>query len=323
MQQIYGNAYLVIAASVSASPSAGIFTHRSFTAYFNFDCAGQTYNISVYRRIEHGTWLSRERSDCKGMPLQKRAWAFQERVLARRLIHYTPTEIVYECNTHCRCECSGIEWPVLAHSGYEPGHSLKGAISEALSSHRISMHPGGEWQTIVTQYTARQLTVSSDCLPALSDLASQFAMEQNGAYLAGIWKSQLPDALDWVVQDARRPPAYRAPSWCWASLDGKVDFATRGGAGCLELLEVNCTTAGPSAFGEVADGYIKVKGEFGRAHYAGAPAYSADGEDFDVSSEDVKEEIWALKLNMSDWVSGTHCCSSALLGCLELGRGWG
>jgi hypothetical protein len=73
MQSIYGNAHLVIAASLSASPSSGIFTTRPLINHFDFDCAGTTYQISVKSRIEHDIWLQRECHDFKTVPLHSRA----------------------------------------------------------------------------------------------------------------------------------------------------------------------------------------------------------------------------------------------------------
>ena len=294
MHLIYGNAYLVIAATFSPSPSSGIFTTRQPTAHFDFHCVGKTYRISVKERVDHGVWLSREQKNFRTVPLHSRAWALQERLLARRVIHYSPSELIWECKTHIRCECSGIEWPRQS-SGYNPGASLKSEVAEALAEAEKAKHARGAWHSIVSQYTARQLTVQNDRLPALSGLAKQFAFPQMGKYLAGIWYSQLPDALDWTIKEPREPDGYRAPSWCWASLDGPVNYSTHGGASEVELIEAGCTSAGENPYGEVSDGYIVIKGEFGsssKRHHS--------EEDYSIPvNED--EEVWALKLNLSDW----------------------
>jgi hypothetical protein len=294
MQSIYGNAHLVIAASLSASPSSGIFTTRPLINHFDFDCAGTTYQISVKSRIEHDIWLQRECHDFKTVPLHSRAWAFQERLLARRVVHYSPSELIWECKTHPRCECSGIKWPVQS-IGYNPGTSLKTEVAGSLAAGETAKHASRAWHSIVSQYTARQLTVQTDRLPALSGLARQFAFPQMGKYLAGTWYSQLPDALDWSIKNPRRPEGYRAPSWCWASLDGPVSYDTLGGARCVELIDAGCTPAGEDPYGEVMDGYIVVKGEFGPSNRS-----YHEGDDYDVPVDET-EELWALKLKRSDW----------------------
>ena len=294
MYSIYGNAYLVIAASHSPSPSSSIFATRPPTARFNFNCAGKTFKISVKERVDHDIWQARERYDFRTVPLHSRAWAFQERLLARRVIHYGPSELVWECKKYIRCECSGIQWPVQSRD-YKPGRSLKSEVAESLVVAGAAKHAKGAWHSIVTQYTARQLTVGSDRLPALSGLAKQFAFPQMGSYLAGIWYSQLPDALDWTISGARKPKKYRAPSWCWSSLDGPIHYVTHGGAKEVHLIEANCTPAGDDLYGEVSDGYIIVKGEFGPVDKA---RHRADDYDMPVSEE---EDVWALKMGFSDW----------------------
>ena len=43
-------------------------------------------------------------------PLLKRGWVFQERLLSRRIIHYTKGKIIFECQTSKpRTECNEME----------------------------------------------------------------------------------------------------------------------------------------------------------------------------------------------------------------------
>ena len=139
------------------------------------------------------------------------------------------------------------------------------------------------------------MIVRNDRLPALSGLAKQFAVPYAGRYLAKIWYSQLPDGLDWIVKNAKKPDGYRAPSWCWVSLNEPDEYSTHGGAREIEIIEPGYTPAGEDPYGEVSDGYIIVKGEFGRVNKAWH-----EKEDYDVVIDE-DEEMWALKLNSSDW----------------------
>lgn len=288
MHLIYGSAYLVIAATLSPSPSFGIFATRPPTAHFELDCAGKIYKIGVrerIRHIHHGWFTTNEGIG----PLGKRAWAFQERLLARRVIHYSPSELVWECKTHIRCECSTIKLP-----NNEPGVSIKQRVARALAMAKKGEQANQAWHDIVSAYSARQLRIQNDRLPALSGLARQFASPQMGKYLAGIWYSQLPDALDWTIDDPSKPDGYRAPSWCWASLDGPVSHMTHGGVSKVEVIEAAYTPAGEDPYGEVSDGYIVVKGEFGPA----TKGWHENNYSFPVDED---EEVWALKLSFSDW----------------------
>jgi hypothetical protein len=301
MHSVYGNAYLVIAATHSSSPFTGIFADRAPTACFEFDCAGKTYKVSAKEQIDHYYWHSREArsSEIQHNPLHSRAWAFQERLLATRVIHYSSSELIWECRTCIRCECSGIDRPSSWYN-FKPGSSLR---SEFAGRHRTQEGNGDIWQGIVSVYTMRHLTIVEDRLPALSGLARQFASPKLGRYLAGIWESSLPDALDWTVTNALKPEGYRAPSWCWASLEGQVSYFTHGGAKEVELLEVECTLGGDDPYGVVSDGYILVKGQFGPYE-----TKRYDSKDFDIPIS-ANDEVWALKMTTSDF----HIWHSLLL----------
>ncbi|KAJ2900245.1 HET-domain-containing protein [Zalerion maritima] len=88
------------------------------------------------------------------------------------------------------------------------------------------------WHRLVMQYSALYLTVQSDRLPAIAGLAKQMVGLRGGdlRYLAGVWSSSLEPDLLWHVDEslagrsASRPTPPNAPSWSWASVNGKVSF---------------------------------------------------------------------------------------------------
>lgn len=74
-------------------------------------------------------------------------------------------------------------------------------------------------------FTERVLTVTSDRLIALAGIAKVIGQALNEEYCAGLWQRNLAVDLCWFSLDPRglkpRPGGYRAPSWSWASLDGR------------------------------------------------------------------------------------------------------
>jgi hypothetical protein len=66
---------------------------------------------------------------------------------------------------------------------------------------------------------------NKDKLLAIGGVASTIGIRSE--YLAGLWKDDLPRQLLWTT-DGRirgvhsRPRKYQAPTWLWASLNGKV-----------------------------------------------------------------------------------------------------
>lgn len=80
------------------------------------------------------------------------------------------------------------------------------------------------WHQCVDEFSKRTLTVLSDKLPAMAGLAAVINDGTVGEYLAGIWSKNIGFGLAWArAYSLLSPtPAYRAPSWSWASIDGSV-----------------------------------------------------------------------------------------------------
>jgi hypothetical protein len=118
------------------------------------------------------------------------------------------------------------------------------------------------------------MTKASDKLIALSGIAIEShrtRLSPDDQYLAGLWKSQLPNTLLWVgggqswegaATTRSRPRSYRAPSWSWASIDGPISMrATEQRRGrwyhiFAEVLVAETTSAGNNPTGQVTWGYL-------------------------------------------------------------------
>jgi hypothetical protein len=85
------------------------------------------------------------------------------------------------------------------------------------------------WKSLVEQFSKRKLTVPADKLPALSGIAAEFHKISHDDYYAGLWKSKMAEQLLWhhTGDDPPRglPPAFRAPSWSWAAVEGEISFS--------------------------------------------------------------------------------------------------
>ena len=75
-------------------------------------------------------------------------------------------------------------------------------------------------------------------------------------YIAGHWRSKIPGSLLWSVEycmqgngaDSFRPSIYRAPSWSWTSVEGRVLFHAQydtDSKHLAEVLEVKASAAVP------------------------------------------------------------------------------
>lgn len=113
MADIYQNSYLTLAATSSDNGSTGCFSKQSM-AYQHDErqlevqsTAGQVYQILVRQQLSHwvvpATSLSKREN-----PLLSRGWAFQERVLSPRVLHFCKQELVWECGQDTVCECGSL-----------------------------------------------------------------------------------------------------------------------------------------------------------------------------------------------------------------------
>ena len=75
-------------------------------------------------------------------------------------------------------------------------------------------------------YSRRSLTYDSDKLPAFSGLCQRLYHVVGGNYLAGLWSRDLLRGLLWYSLEGpiRHAQPYRAPSWSWASVNGKLVY---------------------------------------------------------------------------------------------------
>lgn len=158
-----------------------------------------------------------------------RAWAFQERLVSQRVIHFTYNEIMWECAGNTTCECEGMKSSNLSSLGFwykEDGDlkslfSFRIALNERRSAEEgslrsvsifkrrlstlINRRQGVNWDYIVNKYTTLSLTKHKDMLPALSAIAKSFAGSSKGRYLAGLWESDLLYSLCWFARQPSRP----------------------------------------------------------------------------------------------------------------------
>ncbi|KAK8115784.1 HET-domain-containing protein [Apiospora sp. TS-2023a] len=185
--------------------------------------------------------------------LSHRAWAFQERLLAPRTVHFGDHGALWECRT----ETLSSHLPDGFDNYLEPNSLIR--PDDVL----------WDWKEIVDSYTHAQLTVSSDCLPALAGVARRHYELTKHQYLAGMWREGLIGHLVWAVNSNEleylgnhKRPDWRAPTWSWASVGGAVD------ANVFELneehesdifisvLDAWTKAPGPDIFGAVSGGEL-------------------------------------------------------------------
>jgi hypothetical protein len=227
MANVYSNAYVTLAAAISANPTGGCYTREDAPRLYRTGrpiaivrfSDGTESNIFARRKFEH---------DAYSLPLLKRGWVYQERILSRRIIYFAGEETVWECNQTVTCECGGDD----IEDKFERIRISDEGEDRVIGPIHQHPKPMRLWYQIVHDYTALSLTHRSDALPALSGIAKVFAAKIQDEYVAGMWRGTLVTNLLWyhmkdedeqqqqekvrIVADPAAQPLL-APSWSWAS----------------------------------------------------------------------------------------------------------
>lgn len=210
MASIYENAVLTISATFSED---GCSLFSTMSKEFKEFQVTQIRGVSIHIRkqlphpcvMQYGQVGDSEIQEKFHGPSLSRGWVFQERLLSSRFIHFTSSEIFWECRESTWCECSSRE-PYWA--------GLRRQAARTIDEQG--------WDLIADQYNSTQLSFEKDRLPAIAGVARRYG-ELNGGltYLAGLWQEELPAALAWFKPGGgkeERPLEQIAPSWSWTSL---------------------------------------------------------------------------------------------------------
>jgi hypothetical protein len=228
MSRIYANAVVTIAASAAENAAQGFLCHRPYQ-----DTAFGTNSAMRIRRDLHHSGGAITGS----VVLNTRGWVFQERLLSRRILHFEREEVIWECRTVRMCEC-GSERPPLSSQNA----SLGTAYTFLYDTKSVSETCDWWRNVVVEEYSALDLTKSSDKLPALSGLATLVREKTKGVYLAGLWLSDIASGLLWelwegvphqhrqysesdihyVVPWNVESQDFNTPSWSWARTTGRL-----------------------------------------------------------------------------------------------------
>lgn len=260
MANIYRNSQLVIAVSKASNvynSALGQMHERDF---------GSVHARFINHIPPEVSWAT-----TKSFPLLNRAWAFQERELALRVVHLGPQELAWECNTGSICECNP--------SRYEMGNlrNLNGKLDHNGGANTLAETVPclrNIWRALVVSYSQLSLTFPADKLPALSGIAE--LMCRDAKYLAGCWSDSLAHDMMWYRDHSLGTPQiqnsqsrWRAPSWSWASVNGKISYPatlyslldrdrTPAYSIYCDIEDFECVQDGTSLTGKVRSGRVRL-----------------------------------------------------------------
>ncbi|KAI0410255.1 heterokaryon incompatibility protein-domain-containing protein [Xylaria grammica] len=224
MDQVYSHALFTIMADAAEDSLSGFLEPpaRNTRKHINLTCEAPSTNDAEALRVEIHL---RQRGDLAyQLPyhdfrptrspkhfddkylrskLSTRAWAFQERLLSPRTLHFAPSEMAWECRGMCNCECSATNERTRRTTSL-----LKGSIAlvpaGTLNDH-VKSRDGvlrtvdHAWQRdIVEEYTKLSITKDTDRPFGIAGLATKaLALRSGDQYLAGLWRKTLVTGLSW------------------------------------------------------------------------------------------------------------------------------
>ncbi|KAI1502243.1 heterokaryon incompatibility protein-domain-containing protein [Biscogniauxia marginata] len=234
MHLVYRNSYCNIAAADSEDRNGGLFRDREKhldlivpSRYVPSEGDKTLFQNHKWQIVSGELW----RGDLLQSVLYSRGWVFQERMLSQRILHFSATQIFWDCSTISACEVFPAGLPQPLDTGATDRHwreRLRGSETAVLPL-VVSANDSLEtfWKTAVRTYTSCNLTYHSDKLAAIWGIAKQVRDALGEEYFAGLWYKGLLEQLAWRVIDCKQAKRHEEqnggfPSWSWASIEGAV-----------------------------------------------------------------------------------------------------
>ncbi|PYH51302.1 HET domain-containing protein [Aspergillus niger CBS 101883] len=244
MEKVYSHAFVNISATLAENGTEGLLVPRQSHAF----SAPPGIEVNAHGKIETQYIINSDfwHDQVSNAPLNKRGWVFQERFLARRVIHFGPRQIGWECQQMQALESFPRGLPPTLTVGSRSKPAIYEALRElsqvALASPQAAQNaprfPTADlqfaewWNSTMEDYSRCRFTFVKDKLVALAGVAKYVARNRPAdRYLAGMWQSCLAHSLAWFrihqrgrVYSNRDYIDCRVPSWSWASFDGEICF---------------------------------------------------------------------------------------------------
>lgn len=264
MSQIYQNAAINISADHGSDSRAGCFVERNALDITPLEISSPQLSQSwkLLPEAHHFfDWMQEA-------PSFSRAWIHRERQLARRVLHFTAKELVWEC---CGTEGTSFASEMLPGGAPFENHLFNSDHKYQTGRLQQGLAEGAEetyatWNDICENLSDKFLTQPLDMPIVLSGLAKDFAHVLPGDdYVVGLWRSTLPQSLLWNTRDFKSEEMeYIAPSWSWLSTGCPVKLANRSRIErkqpVVSIQELSTELKYQDTYGPVTAGTVSVEG---------------------------------------------------------------
>ena len=281
MSEVYQHALCNIAATGAGNSNGGLFFSRDPRTLQ--PCKVQLVPEETnndHLPIRHAYVMDSEdwKNRVDMAPLMKRAWVVQERLLAKRVLHFGKDQLLWECQEKAASEVfprkvPNVPWP------WQSNTKFKDIIPKAFHGFIRAVQDNTEqniqdealiWGRILRSYSRGQLTKARDKEVALIGIIRALEKNFNDSTVVGLWKKGMPFQLLWQAQHpSKRSTIYRAPSWSWLSMDGEIRSHVPSApehpetfirVPAIQIEDIKIIRDGSSLLSPIKGGYIRVKG---------------------------------------------------------------
>jgi heterokaryon incompatibility protein (HET) len=198
--------------------------------------------------------------DSNENPIEQRAWTYQERLLASRVLIYSNIGLRFVCRSEIHASIAGSSW-----------------IERNLSPRYVDFNRQDPqlWKDVITEYSKRVMSDPGDKLLAIAGLAKSHAAargKRRDKYLAGLWRESIATDLLWESAYERLSKCatnHHAPSWSWASTDSEFTYPIVSKAVSQSIIrdfkligEKIVPRASHDLYGQLESGQLEVRGRF-------------------------------------------------------------
>ncbi|KIL87903.1 hypothetical protein FAVG1_08784 [Fusarium avenaceum] len=308
MDRVYMSAKVNISADKGGDSRAGCFTQRKETDItpLEFGVSRNEEEFMVTTGDTFG-WMD-------SAPSLSRAWIHRERQLSKRILHFTPKEMVWECcglNKACFASETlpgGAPFEKVFNGETKFQVELADISNDKMSEKDRLDKLHKLWNTTCQDLSNKSITYASDFPMILSSLAKEFhRLMPDDEYVAGLWRSTLIEALTWWVPgDRPEYSGYIAPSWSWLSNAEPVKLYhpnhKQNKRAVMEVLDTEMQFKSPADkhYGQLSTGSsLRVRGFMRRLHFH-FTCHENDGIILSVIEEDEHGKD-RLRLLSEDW----------------------
>lgn len=264
----YQSALLTISATGAISSHEGLFLPRSDMVL-----------SPKYVRIQHidltlRSFIPSWKSEMEFPPLASRGWALQERFLSKRILHFGPNLILWECQETRATEID----PAGLNPGRPDGKQGSSSsnflsIFQSLDDENIPLNLiMEEWMDFIRAYSRVDFAYNSDRLPALSGIASIIQKRIKHRYIAGLREPTFALGLMWVSGTPKETKQLNkdnqqlnVPSWSWASNKHRVFFTDPiSWKTMCEIVECDVKSKGSETSGQLLSWRLRLRGSFSK-----------------------------------------------------------